>query len=231
VEPEFNFAQREELFRRDYIDRLTMMKIIRPQSGKAHQTIAVFDWDDTLLPTSFLYYIGFEKVRSSPQLNCIMQKLDKCVAKILEKAIHVGKTYIITNAMQDWVETSSEMFLPITHKLIKTNKIVIISARSHHEESFPDDPKRWKLEAFLKLQTTLSLSTPTNLICMGDSEMEMEAAQNMGRRFSMAMVKTVKFKKQPRPEELIKQHELVIHKFEQIYTTLKTLSIKLEKKE
>jgi len=49
---------------------------------------------------------------------------------------------------------------------------------------------------------------------MGDSHIEIDAAHVLARQFDQALIKTVKFKENPRPDELIKQHQLVKSKFE-----------------
>ena len=48
------------------------------------------------------------------------------------------------------------------------------------------------------------------MICLGDSNIEMEAAHSLGKEFQKCVLKTVKFRENPRPDELIKQLELVI---------------------
>ena len=77
----------------------------------------------------------------------------------------------------------------------------------------------------------VSIQLVTNLICVGDSNIEMDAARILGKEFSQSLVKTIKFRENPKPEELIKQQELVTQKLEQIYSNPKNLTIKLEKKE
>lgn len=71
----------------------------------------------------------------------------------------------------------------------------------------------------------------TNLMCVGDSNIEMEAAQILAKEFSQTLVKTIKFRENPRPDELIKQQELVWEKLEQIYLSTKNLTIRLERKQ
>lgn len=61
----------------------------------------------------------------------------------------------------------------------------------------------------------------TNLMCVGDSNIEMEAAQILAREFSQTLVKTIKFRENPKPDELVKQQELVWDKLEQIYLSTK----------
>ena len=49
------------------------------------------------------------------------------------------------------------------------------------------------------------------------------------REFNQAIIKTIKFREGPKPEELLKQQDLVNEKFEQIYMSVRNLTIRLEK--
>lgn len=69
----------------------------------------------------------------------------------------------------------------------------------------------------------------TNIICMGDSNIEIDAAHILAREFNHSLIKTIKFRENPKPDELVKQQDLVSDKFEQIYNNLKNLTIRLEK--
>lgn len=69
----------------------------------------------------------------------------------------------------------------------------------------------------------------TNLICIGDSRYEMKAAHHLAKEFEKSFIKTVKFKEQPRIEDLIKQHGVVKDKMEHLYASLKDLTIRLER--
>jgi hypothetical protein len=55
---------------------------------------------------------------------------------MLRIAKGLGKTYIITNAAEGWVEMSAKRFLPKTLKEL-TADVTIISARTKYEKSFP----------------------------------------------------------------------------------------------
>jgi hypothetical protein len=50
----------------------------------------------------------------------------------------------------------------------------------------------------------------TNIIALGDSMMEMDAAHHLAMKFNKALIKTVKFRELPKPNELVKQLNLVI---------------------
>lgn len=225
---DFLYQKTDDQVRSEYIDRLRYLKVIKNDHPKPHQTLTIFDWDDTILPTSYLYYIGLEKI--SPEIEVKLQVLDRSVAKLLSKATRIGKTCIVTNGMDNWVETSSKKYLPLTYQTIQQKNILVVSARAEYEDVYPDSPKRWKAEAFLDIGDTLDSQIATNIICLGDSELEIEAAGTLSKKFKQAIVKTVKLKSCPTAEELIKQINIIVEKFDQIYTTLRTLTIKLERK-
>lgn len=212
----------------EYIDRLRYLKVIKDEHRKPHQTLTIFDWDDTILPTSYLLYIGSEKMTSDVEAK--LQALDQQVAKLLTKASKIGMTYIVTNGMEGWVEKSSKMHLPLTYQTIHQRRITVISARARYQEEYPNEPRKWKEETFSDIGNSLDTQIVTNIICLGDSDCEIDAAVNLSKKFKQAMLKTVKFKQCPSALELTKQINVVLEKFDQIYTTLKTLSIKLEKK-
>jgi hypothetical protein len=65
---------------------------------------------------------------------------------------------------------------------------------------------------------------------MGDSLIEIEAAHILASQFSQAYIKTVKFRETPKPEELTKQLCLILQQLPQIFSCVKNLSIKVEKK-
>ena len=110
---------------------------------KTHQTCIIFDWDDTLLPTTFL--IPFQSLiyqpLSKPLPNNIQRKIvevDEFASKLLEKSKQNGKVLIITNAAEGWVELSAQRFMPKTAKVLRRD-IEIISARTKFEKKFPRD--------------------------------------------------------------------------------------------
>ena len=153
--------------------------------------------------------------------------LEEAAKRILEVSLHHGKTYIITNAAEGWVEFSCQKFFPSVLPLLA--KITIISARAKYEAQFPGDVPQWKFNAFFDTQQDLQDGNLKNLVALGDSMMEMEAAQQLAMRFDKALIKTVKFREFPKPNELLKQLNLVIMKFDDIVNNVRNLTIRLEK--
>ena len=75
---------------------------------------------------------------------------------------------------------------------------------------------QWKMKAFLKTQERMEKGAITNLVALGDSQFEMDAVKHLGSKFSRALIKTVKFREVPTPDELVKQINLVLMKLDQI---------------
>jgi hypothetical protein len=130
-------------WRSHLLSKLTYEKIwLTPESKpKTHQTIIIFDWDDTLIPTSFLipYQSLIYQPLSKPLPPTIgkkMAEIDEYSAKLLEMSKQCGKTLIITNAAEGWVELSAQRFMPLTAKVLRKD-VEIISARTRFEKELP----------------------------------------------------------------------------------------------
>ena len=228
---ELNFYRNGIDIRQSYLSKLLSTKVWTPNmKPKKHNCIIIFDWDDTLLPTSFLTKGGnfYEEMQLSPSEQKKMLELQDLVLELLNETIEKGTVYIITNAGKGWVEYSAERFYPKITPIL--DKIQIISARGQYENEYPGNSRQWKIEAFLMLQNTVNLQLVTNIICLGDSLFEMEAGRILASRFTMAFIKTIKFRESPKLDELIKQLKLVVKQFSSIYISVKNLTIRVERK-
>jgi hypothetical protein len=228
---ELNFYKTGSEIRESYISKLIAMKVWNPSmKPKQHNSMIIFDWDDTLLPTSFLTPGGTfnENIKLSETDKEKFLKLENLVYILLNEAIEKGNVYIITNAGKGWVEYSSNRFYPSIMGFL--SKIEIISARGEYEKLFPGNSRQWKIQAFLNLAKFVNVALVTNIICLGDSLFEMEAGRILASKFKEAFIKTIKFKEAPILDELIKQLKLVCHQFGSIYSSIKNLTIRVEKK-
>lgn len=217
--------------RKNYIAKLIYKQIWQPsKKEKNHNSLILFDWDDTLLCTSFFTPNGIyrEDLKLSDKDLEKLAKLEFSVLRLLTLAVEKGDVYIITNAAPGWVEFSAEKYYPSLKNIIK--KVSIVSARGEFEKEFPGDSRMWKIQAFLNMQKNFDSNLITNIICLGDSFIEMEAAQILAGKFSKAFIKSVKFRESPKPEELNKQLTLVADQFLSIYSSIKNLTIRVEKK-
>jgi hypothetical protein len=59
--------------------------------------VTILDWDDTLLPTSFLGRNGL-LVEQAEETQNLLSPLDLIIAQLIEDSLKYGETFIITNA-------------------------------------------------------------------------------------------------------------------------------------
>ncbi|KAG3151948.1 hypothetical protein PC128_g22883 [Phytophthora cactorum] len=106
--------------------------------------ISVFDWDDTLCPTTWLHFRGLlvahglingapsmeietfeEKVLPSPLTSSDRQRLElleRQVLELLQLAARFGPVFIVTAASLPWVVASAEHFLPRVRQFLLDNQ-------------------------------------------------------------------------------------------------------------
>ena len=198
---------------------------------KIFNNIFFFDWDDTLLCTSYLIQIGaLNDMQINQKDKEIMSNLDNLAFTLLSKTVNLGNVIIVTNGAPGWIEISSVTFYPKTTKVL--DKIKIISARGLCEKQLPGDMRQWKTKAFKHAIDSIKIEKdiPTNIICFGDSIIEMEASYNIKEYFNNAYLKTIKFKESPTPTELEKELKIITTQLDSIITNFKNLSIKVTKK-
>jgi len=73
-------------------------------------TVIVFDWDDTLLCSSFLSSKGvrLDTDRTKhPELDAPLKELESSTCAVLQLALTYGQVHIITNAETGWVQLSA----------------------------------------------------------------------------------------------------------------------------
>ena len=112
-------------------------------------TVLIFDWDDTLLCSTWLASEGLRLDSPAvipPSTVAELQRLESSVVSLLERAMTYGEVVIITNAETGWVELSAQRFMPRVRPLVE--KVRVISARSTYERQYPDNPYDWKVAAF-----------------------------------------------------------------------------------
>lgn len=220
----------EDRARMKFLQKLSYERVWLPKSQRppSHQTLIIFDWDDTLLCTSYLNKFGRCGLELLPHdIQQTLREAGKIAAKLLDLASSLGQTFIITNAITGWVEQSANFWAPCMLPSLK--KVRIVSARSRYEAEYPHDVSKWKAETFLEVRRCLDSQVITNLISLGDSQYEMDATQAMAKEFQQASIKLLKFNPCPYPEDLLKQLRMVTKDFEQIVGSGSNISIKLEK--
>ncbi|CAK9084158.1 Hypothetical protein SCF082_LOCUS39934 [Durusdinium trenchii] len=104
------------------------------------QTLLIFDWDDTLFPTTYvrddLKLVWNKPLKdqdlSSAEKTTISKKLELCsshVVELLKGADRCGKVVLLTLARAPWVSESCKNFYPSVGRLITQLKIPIVYAQ------------------------------------------------------------------------------------------------------
>eukprot|EP00927_Polykrikos_kofoidii_P024751 TRINITY_DN22428_c0_g1_i2.p1 TRINITY_DN22428_c0_g1~~TRINITY_DN22428_c0_g1_i2.p1 ORF type:complete len:351 (-),score=68.48 TRINITY_DN22428_c0_g1_i2:71-1123(-) len=198
----------------------------------SRQTLTIFDWDDTLLCTTFLLNHSDENgLAFSPSCMQHLRDIEANAKRLLELALSRGQVLIITNGEEGWVQHSAAKWLPGLLPILRRDKLVV-SARSRFEGQYLGDPGRWKIATFKSVAAEFTsdlTNVSLNLVSLGDSEHDLQAAREMGNLCKPSFIKTVKFAQAPSPDMLSREMALVVNKYEKIVDTQKDLTIKLGK--
>lgn len=197
------------------------------------KSIVILDWDDTILCTTHLTPNGKfnEKLEICGKSAKKINLLQDLIIKFFEmKESTNSDIYIVTNASKLWIEYSAKRFLP---KILNSMKnVFIISARDTFESYYVNNQRSWKLETFRLLMKLYKKDTSMNIMCIGDSFIEMEAVNLLvGDYFTKSSIKSIKLNESPTLDELIKQLNLLISQFPLIYSNSKSLNVTFQKKD
>ena len=217
--------------RNSYYSKLIISNILTYKKEPKVTNIFIFDWDDTLMCTSYVApqgILNLDEFKPADQTN--MKTLDQLVSTLLTKSLNHGKVFVITNAAYGWVEYSAKKLYPMTFNILK--KIKIVSARGMCEKKYPGDYRQWKFKAFYETlkSSNINFYKTANIISFGDSIIELESSHKLKEMFADAYIKTIKFKECPQPMELIKELKIISSQFEIITSNMRNLSVKVAKK-
>lgn len=195
------------------------------------KTTAILDWDDTICPSTHLASLGL-RVDDPSALPTSLQKqlqlLESAVINIVQEALRFGKVVVITNAEAGWVELSGRRFLPKVVSFLTRHDIKIVSARTSFESDFPDAPSSWKMAAFSQeVGTMFPNDDELNVLVLGDSMSERDAAHALSSRLPNSKVKTVKFVERPSIDQLMRQVQLVAQSLPDLATYASSFDVDL----
>mmetsp|Transcript_7345 Transcript_7345/g.16041 ORF Transcript_7345/g.16041 Transcript_7345/m.16041 type:complete len:475 (-) Transcript_7345:144-1568(-) len=185
-----------------------------PPPVRQEDTVIIFDWDDTLLCSTAI---------SNGDSSENYSELEMMVKKILDAAMQLGSTLIVTNANELWVRESSKQYFPRLESTLE--RLRVISARERHEASWPGDVIAWKREAFNEVLRSRTSKKHLNLVVLGDSLAEICAAGEVASTLSgQQLVKTVKFMEGPSPIDLRQQLHCVLGELSSLVRETKSFS-------
>mmetsp|Transcript_25098 Transcript_25098/g.54634 ORF Transcript_25098/g.54634 Transcript_25098/m.54634 type:complete len:359 (-) Transcript_25098:294-1370(-) len=188
------------------------------------ETLFVFDWDDTVLPSSWVQGQGL-RLDDSSKVNSWQRERLAEVAALVSQTLRMAKAHgtvvLVTNAERGWIELSCQKFLPSLLPLLENVRIV--SARTTYEGPRAPTPLDWKLRAFdveiERVYGCTALQDPKqrkNVLSLGDGAHEREAMMSSTHNLPNCSAKSLKFVERPDINQILKQHTLVTGCFEQI---------------
>jgi len=181
-----------------------------PASQLARETLIIFDWDDTILPTSWLQRIhnlsgGFTLSHES---QAMMNSLAAISAETLTMAGYLGTVVIVTNSVPGWVDQSCQLFMPQLAAQMRALQIIARPMRA---------PLTFKTSAFQR-----EFRQYRNLISIGDGNAERTASLRLQMAPDLAggglgsdlkdlprSVKSVKLIELPACQQLVAEHEML----------------------
>mmetsp|Transcript_61733 Transcript_61733/g.139091 ORF Transcript_61733/g.139091 Transcript_61733/m.139091 type:complete len:253 (-) Transcript_61733:153-911(-) len=188
----------------------------------AEDTILIFDWDDTVLPSTWIQEQGLRLDDDSipnEEQQARLEKMAASVAQTLSIAKRHGKVILVTNAEHGWIELSCQKFMPALYPSLENVKL--LSARTEYETPAISSPFEWKLRAFESEIGRIFFSDieghrRKNVVSLGDSSHEREALIHATAHLPNCRTKSLKFVERPAVEQLRKQHTLVTRCFRRV---------------
>ncbi|CAK0910391.1 unnamed protein product [Prorocentrum cordatum] len=177
-------------------------------------SLLVFDWDDTILPTSWLLRVNALTADAPmrPEVQRQVSALALVALKTLNMAQTMGTVIIITNSAPGWVDQSCQLFMPqLLHHV-----------RGMHIAAKPlNAPLTFKINAFRR-----ECRQFRNIVSIGDGDAERVAIlrlQGADARSRMSptaagsedlhgasrLIKSVKLLELPTCQQLISQHGML----------------------
>lgn len=198
----------------------------KKRKSNRKRTLIIFDWDDTILPTSFLARKGLKLDSPCPtgEVKEILDKYSKVVNRTLMEASRRGHVMVVTNAETGWIKLTVEKFLPLS--VLTVLRFQHISARSMFEPAGITTPIGWKESAFrLVVEEYLkAVGRDCQVISLGDSAHEREAVLKVCEEYKV-ICKSLKFMERPDLDALSKQHQLIQECLEDIVNKKQSLDL------
>lgn len=194
---------------------------------KHYKNLVVYDWDDTLFPTSWFTRNNLPSTSMSSDLAYYFIRLDATVYKLLSRTIKNCRVLIVTNATMKWFNISSKI-LTKTFEFIR-EYVPVISARDTYQYLYPTDIKMWKHLLFNSIiDKYYGTHLYRNIVSVGDNNYELEPVKSRydGHAFiKNKLLKTVKFIKNPSHQDIMIQLDTVLLNLPKVVGTKEHLDL------
>jgi len=192
-------------------------------SSSAEDTIFIFDWDDTVLPSTWVQSQGLrldDSCEVTPEQWEQLQEVADNARETIMAAKRHGHVVLVTNAERGWIELSCAKFMPTLACALED--VRLISARTTYESEDVSNPLDWKVLAFeneirrIYADRAVDPSRRKNVFSLGDSLHEREALLRVTSQLPNCRSKSLKFVERPDISQIVKQHALVTSCFDRI---------------
>jgi len=186
----------------------------------SEETVLIFDWDDTVLPSTWVQSQGLRLDDGSQVTDWQREQLAEvaaAAAETLQIAKQLGSVVFVTNAEQGWIELSCKKFMPDLVQLL--GDIKVVSARTTYETARVNSPLTWKLLAFeaeISQFYDADCDKRKNVLSLGDSINERKALLKATAHLPNCRSKSLKFVERPDIGQICRQHLLVRSCFDHI---------------
>jgi hypothetical protein len=175
--------------------------------------LIVFDWDDTILPTSWLERQRMNPSTAARHVQAALRAYEPVVRASFEQALKLGNVILVTNAAPGWIEASAQEFLPNLASRLRGLGIPIHAKPFHANMNFKLDVFRREAKGY------------SRVLSLGDGPVERLAVL----RCSDADVRlSVKFREMPTMAQLGQQHELLQARLPEIMTSVQDLDLRFQ---
>lgn len=205
------------------------------QAFSPENTVLIFDWDDTVLPYSWLRAQSI-RLNGQPRLaawQCeLLERAATSAAETIHLAKQLGTVVFVTNAEEGWIEWTCRTFMPLLHPSLQEVKLV--SARTAYEKTLLC-PVEWKVSAFdSELERIFGAEvmecpgSVKNVISIGDGLDEREALLRVARRYPSVRAKSLKIMPNAGIHELIVVQSLVADSLHRVVHSDNNLDLHVE---
>lgn len=221
--------------------------------GKSASPLFIFDWDDTIFPTSEVLSNMHPQVQvtndgtiidvsdsnnasAKRQFDEKMRVLEKTLGALLEHVSKRGVVFIVTNSQTGWVHLSVEKYLPSMLPMIKAIPVIsahdIYAAKSPkpnadlEPEKFNDwlsDAKKWAILTIIEQRR----HEIHKVISIGDGLSERSAVLDLSRETGITAC-SIKMCERPSLDLLIIQQKYLMGVLDDVINRHSTTDLKIK---
>jgi hypothetical protein len=198
-------------------------------NSKATDCLTIYDWDDTILPTSWLRSLGYLSNNISDMIGTpppnlpghvasMMRLIEDATVDNFRQAMSLGRVIIITNSSCLWVPFTAKRFFPKLSQIIEAGGFEVYSARPAQAENagpnyvyLPSMAVTWKTDKFREMLGGTPYQT---CVSIGDGFAERCAVLAVAN--SRMSGKAVRFPLQPSGAVLLEQLKMMLKNLEDV---------------